>query len=394
MQTAGSFRSNALLFADDSSIHSRMISDLRRLLRACEEWSQEVDMVFAPEKSIYVGPCTKEEMRLELYGRPISKMDKAKYLGIWMDQFGIDWESVIQERSGKAMKTLGVMSQLGLNATGWATSASINVYKTFIRPQMEYGLALRPLDASTLAPLEKVQKMGMRKILGAPNNASIGSMQKLLQLEPMQHRNRVLNVQQSARLHNSSDSSRPPVVIWWGMLQYARGSRLSPLADSLTLSSIKKNPLWSRIRKRDHLFLRLAPPTRITISEERAWTAKIWIKGQKQKEKYRAIMDASAGSIADSLVLTLTDKVRPHLTPECSRRERVTLNRWLTGLVCQHQKCCLCDEPLTRLHGIVCSGADAFLRENLDISQSLLLEIPTLPLLHYYRLLQCGWKYV
>jgi hypothetical protein len=191
-------------------------------------------------------------------------------------------------------------------------------------------------------------------------------MAKLLQLEPMQHRNNVLNIQQAARLHNSTDISRPAVVIWWGMLEYARSSRLGPHAGSLTLKTIRNNPLWNRVRLRGHLFIRLTPPTRETLDDETSWNKKLWKPGQKRMEKFRAIMDASSGSVAESLVYTLNDPFRPHLLPQCGRRERVTLNRWLTGLACQHQKCHTCGETLTRAHGVACSGAHQLLLEKIQ----------------------------
>lgn len=366
VESANSFRSNALLFADDSSIHAKNITDLRTLLDTCEEWSILYDMRFAPEKCIYVGDATEQDTRqLRLYGKDIRKEHKAKYLGIWMDSQGIDWDSVVKERTGKAARTIAVMSQLGMNATGWATTGSVNVYKAFVRPQMEYGLALKPLDAQHLASLNRVQNLAMRKILGSPKNGSIGCMAKLLQLEPMQHRNQILNIQQAARLHNSTDSSRPAVVIWWGMLEFARNSRLGPYASSLTLQSTRNNPLWKKVRLRDHIFSKLAPPTRATLAEEITWNKRLWKPGQKKIEKYRAVSSSATGSVADSLIYSFNDPPRPHLLPQCGRRARVTINRWLIGLVCLHQVCFRCGATLTRAHGVGCSGAYQFLQEKL-----------------------------
>ena len=93
-------------------------------------------MKFAPEKSIVIA---SDEIELFLGESRLPQATSSKYLGIPFTPKGPDWTSAAM---GMAKKAKGVvimaLDKCGFNKTSWAPAAKIDVYKLFIRSQMEY----------------------------------------------------------------------------------------------------------------------------------------------------------------------------------------------------------------------------------------------------------------
>ncbi|KAJ3350935.1 hypothetical protein HDU83_009354 [Entophlyctis luteolus] len=71
------------------------------------------------------------EVPLRIYGQDIVSKEVAPYLGIPFGRHSINWLQMAKERTQKARGVIVTMAALGMNATG------------FIRPVMEYGVALK-----------------------------------------------------------------------------------------------------------------------------------------------------------------------------------------------------------------------------------------------------------
>ncbi len=70
------------------------------------------------------------------------------------------------------------------------------------------------LNKTDIGIYQKTQAMSLRKMLSVARSSSGIAIQRLLQIEPIDHRNMLLNVCFAARLHNSTDKSIPAVRIW------------------------------------------------------------------------------------------------------------------------------------------------------------------------------------
>jgi hypothetical protein len=370
--TTYGIKSNNLLFADDANIHANSVDNMRVLLRACERWSEVNHMEFSPSKCIYLGPADPLQGELKMYGAVLPKQDSAIYLGLWFNQVGMDFEQTTSERTNKANGLISMFGDIGMNATGWTFRSSAVAYKSFIRPAMEYGLAIKPFNKEEITPYVKVQNAAMRRILSVPRNTSINAMSKLLLLEPMEFRNNILNAQFVSRLHNAQDGSVPAIKMWWRKIALGKSKKNEPESKSLVQQAVFQNPLWTEIDKVNHLTNCLKHP-RVELNPSAQEIANRFIPrrataafktGKKRKLVYDAINN-QRGSIASVIRIDETDKYRAICRPtEITRAQRITISRWLTGVVCMHQACAGCEEGaiLDRQHGLTCSGAEQFLR--------------------------------
>lgn len=353
---------NNLFFADDANIHATSLEGLKRMLQICEGWSIENGMEFAPAKCYYLGPArsiNRDGMEvmpeLTLYDKPLPKVPFTEYLGVTFGTEGVDAERTFASRKNKAEGVTQIMGNIGMNPTGWPLASSALVYKTFIRPTMEYGLALRRWDKPTIKGLQQTQNRAMRRMCGAPGNASINALQKLLLIEPVEVRNNVLNAKFGGKLHNSKDGNIPVVRLW-------RNGVATRRKDSFIESTVT-NPLWKRMELRNHLFEHLQHTGPEGIRKE-ALTAKV--KQDYLKETFRSLK----GNIAEAVELLTGENELRHRSlcrPKIlkTRKEKTTIIRWVIGGVCQHQICLNCAEgdELSREHGIQCSGVASDIEE-------------------------------
>jgi hypothetical protein len=85
------------------------------------------------------------------------------------------------------------LTKCGFNKTDWCPSAKIDVYKLFVRSQMEYGMQAHLYSSGDIQMFEKTQHLALRVAFGVPWNTSKTALKKLSCLESMKCRNLLLN---------------------------------------------------------------------------------------------------------------------------------------------------------------------------------------------------------
>jgi hypothetical protein len=341
-------RNNHLAFADDIILMGKTTQSMQQLIQICELWSLKVGMRFSPSKCVVL---SETDIEIKIYDENLTTAKNEKYLGIPISQHGVEFGRLAKERTDKTKGVIRVMGSLGMNINGFTPEASSRLYKSFIRPVMEYGLQLKPLSKDELNVYQKTQNMALRQIFPVPRNTSIKAMHKLALIETMEVRNHILNLQFMGKLHNSTDNNVPAVRIW--------RSQLQDLPKKSLTEQSRKNPLWTEGKWRNLLFTPLGAnvPDLCILAEVK-----------KKELVRRSIMDLSKNgtNVAGALELNDTEKHRfvlksgTHIT----RPRRITIVRWLVGAVAMHQLCRSCDlgVELNREHAVLCSGAGAMLK--------------------------------
>lgn len=374
-------KGNCLFFADDGAIYATNLAALQRLLSICNRWAVDNHMKFAPEKCEYIGPASEEELRaanLNLGGQPIHMKESAKYLGVFFNQFGLDMVKTATLRSQKAKDVASMFADIGMNPGGWSLSASKAVYEAMIRPVSEYGLALTILDPKTLEIVERAQNHALRRIVGGSNKTSVAAMRLVLQIPPMEYRNRVLNAMFFSKNWNCTDGSIPAVRMLRAKLPYASGrlGRNHPERKSLIFKFLTLNPLKPQTMLIPHLLHPLVHPkvaldaTQDEIDNRRIpeYLTKGLTTAQKDEAKWDSILNQKMkrGGVAAAIRITVRGTLAAFSYSSLDRFWRdgvmITLSRWVLGMVCCHQECFACGEELSRHHAMTCCGIEPILR--------------------------------
>jgi hypothetical protein len=218
MRTRG-ISSNCLFFADDANLHAMRKDEMLQLLKACEKWSIQVGMKFAPTKCFVI---SKRRILLSLYGEILPQPNEATYLGFEFNNEGIEWNLTCRKVATKAKNLIMILTKLGLNANGWTPRSCIIAYKSFIRPIFEYILKLGVLPKTNLLTLQRTQNLALRNIFTVARTTSLEALHRICLIETVETRNAFLSAKFAESLHNSNDGRIPAVRLWRNIIASGR----------------------------------------------------------------------------------------------------------------------------------------------------------------------------
>ena len=156
-----------LFYADDGALLAPDIATAKHLLCVAERWANDHGMIYNVSKcgilSIHGVP-----VQLTLHGLSIPIVHSYKYLGFPMTSKGIDF---CQHLKNLAESSNRFLDFIQFDGHEWSPGVRWAIYRTFIRPQMEYGAPLLKefadmrSDHSFFDPFQSIQDRAFRWIL-------------------------------------------------------------------------------------------------------------------------------------------------------------------------------------------------------------------------------------
>jgi hypothetical protein len=128
-----------LLYADDIKLEHEDPECLQKMIDMVYEWTTKNGMSINIKKSASISPPS-EEYKFHVNGVELPSVESYRYLGFTFKSKGVDWLTHMEEIATKARNHLTAVS--GHETQDWTPSLRLNIYRTFIRPQMEYGAAI------------------------------------------------------------------------------------------------------------------------------------------------------------------------------------------------------------------------------------------------------------
>ena len=200
------------LFVDDFKICYRgktMNSIERKLqtnLNKIGEWATDNGFIFSYDKTESVHFWKFKGSRkpeLTLNNKPIKVSAKAKFLGLIWDR-GLTFKDHIQYLRGKCLKALGMLRVLSHTDWGADTYTLLNLYKSFIRPKMDYGcIVYSSASHSVLKRLYSVNNEALRICTGAFKTSPTSSLYAECHEMPPQYRHCQLALQYAIKLKSN-----------------------------------------------------------------------------------------------------------------------------------------------------------------------------------------------
>jgi hypothetical protein len=322
-------KSNNLFFADDAAIHAKSPEILQDMLNDCYNWSLENGINFAPSKSVILSK--DKQSTFYMGNEKIPQRENFKYLGIYFNEEGIDWLLSVNPRIENVKKLSEWMSSIGFNINGWRPACNVMVYKSFLRPVLEYGFSVQILPQDILRELQKVQNGCLRRLFSAAPNTSIAGMHALTNIVPIEYRNQELHCRYIAKVLDLNPDQH--------MVSEIISQNFDMMANIIELKC------WE-IASTNQAF---------NVLRREAITSMI-------KKK---------GNVADRIPINISGKMNTLLTTSrLEKNVQKTLIYWRLGRIAYHQDCQnnRCGQPLSRKHATECVDLMYTLRQKLDIA--------------------------
>ncbi|CAO3594863.1 unnamed protein product [Absidia cylindrospora] len=316
---------NCLLYADDVALIGTP-STIQPLLQLCADHSHHLGYRWNPTKCVVLDPNPPPPTPYGLYGTPLPVHDTFQYLGIPIGKGGtMDAKQLINKNTTKAITSMNILSTIGVNRSGYKRLLATRIYQQFIRPMMEYGLAITITTKQNIKKLESTQATCIRRIYGAHNRSSTRIMRHLTNTPSMTERHHSLQLQYVHRM-----SYQPTDTLVYTMTTLMDAPRTKPGIWHKLL----KQPLASRLPTDDDVYVHIPDI----------------IKTYRQE-----ILDVSHPQFALLQQCRPVNKVDPILLIPMLPRIRSRCIRWRLGwLTGGTPKPCHCGTTITKKHILQC----------------------------------------
>lgn len=153
---------NSTFFADDVALIGSA-RDVALLLEIAECHSFTNGYRWSPTMCEIIKPSP--DIHYTIYGQHLPVSTTFKYLGIPFNEVGICKQQLVYHAITKATSTQQALRRIGLHQYGLGLHQAILAYRTFIRPILEYGLAIVHLHPTHLQAISRCQQTCIRLLL-------------------------------------------------------------------------------------------------------------------------------------------------------------------------------------------------------------------------------------
>ncbi|KAK4513034.1 uncharacterized protein ATC70_013034 [Mucor velutinosus] len=322
---------NSLLFADDVAIFGSR-TDVQTMLDVASDHSFSLGYRWKPSKcAVLCAPTASTRHPLSLYGEPLPVVEEFTYLGMPFRYKGLYAPGILNLRASGAIKTMALLNSVGVNRNGFSLLLCARLYKSFIRPKLEYGLAISHLSFRDFKALDALQN----RLVGMFVGSTWYNVAKHLTCIPsMKHRYNVL------------------------ITRYAL--RADTLPDDCLLVLLRRGLLYTRLDRficQNPLYLTLSDPPPFTTAGLTEIFDSYW---QDQVDRQLATAAATGAQTLLRACRPSVSRPDPILYLPIGRSARSRLVRWRLGRFTNMREECPCTtgEFISRDHFLTCRALD------------------------------------
>ncbi|KAG1088696.1 hypothetical protein G6F40_013444 [Rhizopus arrhizus] len=133
-------------------------------------------------------PSSSRYVPMSLYDQDLPTVEEFTYLGVPFDGKGISVSAMIKHRSSSTLAAMAQLHSMGLNRQGFTLLLSSRLFAAFIRPKLEYGLAIARLTRKDGEELNRAQDRCLRMLVGGHRTASTVVLRHITNLPSMTFR--------------------------------------------------------------------------------------------------------------------------------------------------------------------------------------------------------------
>ena len=197
---------NCLLYADDVVLIAKSGRHLKLLLELAEEDSLARGYRFSPTKCAVI---SNDNVPKRLYNADVPSVKSFCYLGIDFNASGVDEIAHAKRRAAKAEASVKSLNRIGARSSVLSARSLVQLYKTIVRPGLEYGLPLLTTKKGALVILENHQLKLLKEMMRLPRFSLNDLVFGLTACPPMRVRQTVLRFSRLQRLRGRWSTE------WW-----------------------------------------------------------------------------------------------------------------------------------------------------------------------------------
>lgn len=252
-------RINAILYADDIVLIGKDTEDMQSMLKTCERHSIENNYRYNVAKcevmklKLRVTNEGQEQTEtqngaqgpiLRVYEQELPWCQNFVYLGMIFNESGLASLDHVNRLVTRALPTLYYLKGKGANGYGFGIKLRACIYKTFLRPKVEYGLAIMRRYKKITKILDSFQHMCLCVLSSVHRNTSASILRVLFGVPKMENRHESLR---GTYLYRADQERSPKFLVWHAHEEY-KGRKTRGKASSC-FHGMERNPTYQILKK-------------------------------------------------------------------------------------------------------------------------------------------------
>lgn len=177
------------IYLDDLALVTSSVASTKKALEICDAYGAAWQITFNPDKTecLQIGKLVIEPGSpsgpLTLANRHIKMVDRLKYLGTWIDR-NLRASLHLEKKREGMLRTLYGLRPTGLFELSMATSIKKQLYQTYCRSTLLYGMETTVMNKSELEKLKKAETIAVKDVLGLSRRSRNTPLWAALRLIP------------------------------------------------------------------------------------------------------------------------------------------------------------------------------------------------------------------
>ena len=130
----------------------------------------------------------KKRADLVLDDSTVEYVDSYKYLGLDFEKRALNFSMYFEKQLVKVRKRCFAVKNIGAKHDGLRPKTALKLYKSIIRPAMEYGAQVITPTKAAVARLERMQSFFVKTVLGLDRCTATAAVRLIAGLEPIRAR--------------------------------------------------------------------------------------------------------------------------------------------------------------------------------------------------------------
>ena len=238
-----------LLYADDIVLIAGSAGELQRGMRIITRWGRKWQCRFNRGKSqvVVFGSRKRIDGEWMLGGGKVEQVDSYKYLGMEI-QGNRGWNKFRKRLIVKSKKQMRIASSMGIRKERLTVRAASSVWKTLVRPIVEYGAEI--CGEAEWEEAEKLQREMAKRILGLKESTNNEVVLGELGWWKLKARRDMLRLRYWGRLINMKQGKLPRKVYEWE-LRRQKGKRSWTMYTKRLLVELGMEDYWKEQRVKE-----------------------------------------------------------------------------------------------------------------------------------------------
>lgn len=200
-------KTGVIMYADDLVVMSDSVEKLQKMLQIIEKYCEKWEIKINGKKTQYMEFTLrkngeKPEASLMLGGEVVEKVDKMKYLGVWIDS-KLNPKEQINDKKVSSLRAFNKLRNVGIADRQTSPNMKCFLFKVYCRPILHYGIENLTLTATDIKKIQTAEANMIKYSVNVSKRTRSTKLLEAMRIESTSNRVATIKLKFYLRLQNN-----------------------------------------------------------------------------------------------------------------------------------------------------------------------------------------------